>query len=248
MFGTVATTRRSTWPAGKAAVGQFEDVVRQTLAERRPGIRERIGEIAQRRPAHGDRSIAPRIDATLGIAKPGAADADAADERDRVVDHEQLAVIARKPAERTGEMQRIVTCALRRRRRPAAARRQCSTGQAAHPVADHAHTHAGTGTLDQRIAELAAGGVVAENVVLEQHQRLRCANRGKPRIEVDARIDQEIDRVAGKQRRTRSTTERLLGEDAHGHAVGNNAASCDGGHARSLRDQREHAPVLRDLR
>ncbi len=158
-------------------------------------------------------------DAALRVAQPASTDAKAADVTDLLVDHQQLAMVARKPAERTAELERVVDAhfAARFQQRCPEARRGLS--QAAEPVAQHADAHAGCSALDQRIAERATEFVVAEDVVLEQDRFARVADRRQPRIEGRARIDQQFERIAFDQRRTRGATERLLGEQAQGGAV-----------------------------
>ena len=150
----------------------------------------------------------------------------------------------RARASRTGSRTETgCRCALRRRRRRAAARSACARlAEAAHPVADHADAHAGAGAFGQRVAELAAGRIVAEDVVFEQDQRLRAADRREPRVEIRSRIDQEIDAIAFEQRRAGRAAERLLGKQAHGDVVGD-AAGWGDGHRASLSDAHEWARI-----
>src|SRR3954470_18742319 len=117
------------------------------MAECRPRFGERIGEIAKRRAAHRNGGVAPWLDAALGIAEPGATDADTADERDRVVDHEQLAMIAREPAERTRKSKRIVRAHLAAGFDQRLPEREARRALAAEPVANRSDADACRGAL-----------------------------------------------------------------------------------------------------
>ena len=71
-------------------------------------------------------------------------------------------------------------------------------------------------THDQRIAKLATDGIVADDVILQQHTLLGAADRFQPRGVVRGRVDQQVHRIAAEQGRAGGTAERLLGQQAAG--------------------------------
>src|SRR5690606_22185375 len=136
-----------------------------------------------------------------GIAEPCAADADAADETDRMVDHEQLAMIAREPAERARQPWRAVGAHLAARGAQRGPQARPRLAEAAEPVAHDAYAHARGRAFGECRDEFAAERVVAENVILEQDRPLGAADRREPGIECRARVDEQVDAVAGEQGR-----------------------------------------------
>src|SRR5436190_23565017 len=111
VYGTVTTTRAATDPAladscpAAAGAGSAGPAVAARLRKRRLTIRDR-------RSAHFDSRVAPRVDVPCGIADPILADAQPGHERHRPVDDDHLAMIAADPAERHVQARRVVTAHL----------------------------------------------------------------------------------------------------------------------------------------
>src|SRR5690606_5509131 len=152
--------------------------------QRRPGVRPDLGErgfgVRHGGPADLDAGIAPRRDATRGIAGPRAPDAQARDEGDAAVDGEQLAVVAVQPAERAGEAGRVVAADLDAglpQTSPEPARR---LPHGAEPVVDDAHGHALARLGAQGFREDGAHVVVVDDVALEVDVALGAADGREP--------------------------------------------------------------------
>ena len=128
MLGIVASTRSVTSPAAGMPRRGREVRRIERRAGRRPHLPERFFDVRDRGTAQLDPRVAPRLDAARGIADPLAAHAKTAHEADFAVDGDQLAVVAREPAERAVEPRRVeaahVAARLRRAAATAASRRR----------------------------------------------------------------------------------------------------------------------------
>ncbi len=195
----------------------------QRCARLRPTIGECAREFGAGWSADRHTGVAPGGDAASWIAQPFRRDAQAGNEAERTVDQQQFAMIAAHPAERTVETRRVVGTHL-----PAGGEQRLPEccfriAQTAEPVPDHAYTYARLRALDERGLKLAADGIVGDDVVFQKYTFSCAADRGQPRIEVGARVDQQIDGVAGIQRRTAarlsSCSARCRAGDADGEAA-----------------------------
>ena len=182
--GSPSTTRTATSPtrcacsgSGISSGGSGRPAIPQVRAKAR-SITAATG------PAELDPGVAPGGDARCGVAGPLVADAHARDGGIAAVDRHHLAVVAAQQVERVAHGRRGEGAHPRAgvaQWAPEALRR----GPAPEPVVQHPHLDAVAGPVGQRVAEHAAGAVVAEDVVLQvdparARPRWRPATPGTP--------------------------------------------------------------------
>ena len=155
-------------------------VAQRAAAAREPDLRERLLDLGHRGPADLDAGVAPRLHALAADRRSSASLTQSPDdERDAAVDRDRLAVIAREPAERAVEAQRIEAANLRAggdRGLP-----QRSRAERAEPVVDDVDVDARARALGQRLGEFAADGIVSRRLAFEEDRSLRAADRVEPR-------------------------------------------------------------------
>ena len=115
---------------------------RERRSRHRPHLRERFLEIRDGRSLHFDPRIAPGFDAARRVSDPFSAHAQSAYITDGAVDRDQLAVIAREPAEGAVQARPVEAAhaAAGLHERPPQARAR--NAQVAEPVVYDAHGHA----------------------------------------------------------------------------------------------------------
>ena len=194
---------------------RHRDVDVERCAELRPAVRERAGDVGAGRSADRDARVAPGREAALCIAEPFLRKADAGDEADVAVDDEQFAMVAADPAERAVESRRIEDAHFSAGVVQRFPEFRAGIAEAAEPVVDDGDAHARRRAFAQRVAELTADVVILDDVVLEKDAVAARADRGEPCVEVGARIDQQLDRVAGAQDGIGRAIERVAGQAPH---------------------------------
>src|SRR5207237_5153046 len=125
------------------------------------------------------------------------ADVEAAGEGDLLVHHQQLAVVADRPAPAPAPgadwMEGGELHAGLEQGTPVLARQAPRAGAVHH----HAHADPGERTVAQRVVEAAAGGIALEDIRLEQYLALRRENGGEHRRIGLRAVHQDLDAVAG---------------------------------------------------
>src|SRR5690606_16172056 len=134
---------------------------------------------------------APRPELAGRVSDPVGADAEPGDERDAAVDGQHLAVIPRQPSERALEPRRVVAAHVNAGVAEALPEAPRCLAEVAHPIVDQADGDAFPGLLDQRVRELVADFVLADEVALEVDVMLRARDRAEPGRVVLARVAQQ---------------------------------------------------------
>jgi hypothetical protein len=192
-------------PAGRELLGIADLVHRQRLTGHRPDVGERELDVGDRRPAHFEPGIAPGLDAALEAALPLAAHAKPAHVPDATVHRDHLPVVAREPGERAVEARRIEAAHLAARGKQRAPQLAAVPAETAHPVVERIDAHAAAGRPRERIDELAADGVVRDDVILEKNALARALDGGEPSRIIFRRIPEDAHGVAADERSTRRT-------------------------------------------
>jgi hypothetical protein len=188
----------------------------QRIAHERPHLREGRLDLAHGGAPHLDAGVTPRRDTPRGIADPRLSHAETADEAHPAVDREDLPVVTAQPSERARQARRVVTAHLDTARPQTVPELSRGLAEAAQPVVDDADADPVGRPRDQRVAELLAARVVMNDVALEVDGPGGAGDCVEPRRVVLAGVLQELDVVAGQERRAGGARERLLGEGADG--------------------------------
>src|SRR5690606_23470128 len=154
---------------------------------------ERALDRRNRPAADLDAGIAPRAGPAGRIADPVLADAEARDERDVPVDREHLAVVPRQPSERALEPRRVVAAHVHPGVPEALPEPTRRLPEVAHPVVDQPDGDAFLRLRDQRVRELRADLVLAEEIALEIDMLPGPRDLPQPRRVVLACVAEQLD-------------------------------------------------------
>ena len=188
-------------PAAGAAARAGHSSSGKWRTSRSPDFGERRLDVRDGWSVDRDAGVAPGVEALVALAAPPhVGDAEPGDEADAAVHADHLAVIARHPSERRVEPGLVERADVDRRRGGAAPRTStASRSMRAEPVVEQAHAHAASRGRDERVGELAAAAVVAQDVALEVHPLFRRPDGFEPGGIVLLRIAQQLERCCPRR-------------------------------------------------
>ena len=169
-LGTPTTTRSAVSPAGVDGVGRRQQLFGERGAADVPDLRESALDLGDGRPADLHAGVAPGLETLRRIAFPARAHAQAGHECDGAVDGDRLAMIARDPAERAAEAERVERAHLGARLLQLVP--DVVRSEASQPVVHHPHGDARARTRRERADEATADNVVGDDVALEEDRSL----------------------------------------------------------------------------